>query len=163
MGELNSVVIQHQHQDQWCWAAVTQAVCQYFGNVTTQEDIVSRTLNNPGCISAPGSCDSPFPLRFALQALGRFDDQNGVLSFADIQQQIDTLARPLAITVSFNGPLGETSHYCLIKGCSTVGGLSQITVLDPAPENGAESRIAYDDLCSGVTMGGSWTESFTVK
>jgi Peptidase_C39 like family len=163
MGDLNSVVIEHQHQDQWCWAAVTQSVCQYFGNITTQEDIVSQTVNNPGCATAPDSCDFPFPIQFALQTMGRFDNQDGVLSFTNIQQQIDNLAHPVAITIAFNGPLGPTNHYCLIKGYSVVGGIPHVTVLDPAPENGAESHVSYDDLCSGLTMGGPWTESFTVK
>jgi hypothetical protein len=70
MGELNNVAMEHQHEDQWCWAAVTQAVCQCFGDNASQEDIVSRTVSNPNCAAGPDSCDSPSPLRFALQTHG---------------------------------------------------------------------------------------------
>jgi hypothetical protein len=163
MGELNNVLIEHQHQDQWCWAAVTQAVCRGFGQVATQEDIVCQTLNNPSCATAPDTCDLPFPVQFALQTMGRLNSQAGVLSFADIGEQIDNQQRPVVIQIAFNGPLGETNHYCLIKGCGDIGSVPHVTILDPAPENGAESHLAYDDLCSGLTLGGPWTDSFTVR
>jgi hypothetical protein len=163
MGELNNVAMEHQHEDQWCWAAVTQAVCQCFGDNASQEDIVSRTVSNPNCAAGPDSCDSPSPLRFALQTMGPLDSINPVMSFADEQQQIDVLARPLAVGIEFSGPSGTTGHYVLIKGFDTVGDISHVTVLDPAPDNGPESHLAYDGLRSGLTLGGPWTQSFTER
>lgn len=166
MSELSGLTLQHQHKDQWCWAAVTQAVCSFFGNsAATQESIVSQVLNMPECgdSPAPDACNLPFPLEFALQTMQRSFDRVGVLAFAELQRQIDGLRRPVAICLAFAGPLGTTNHYCLIKGCLVVGAAPQVTVLDPAPVSGGESHIAYDDLCSGATLGGAWIDSFTLR
>jgi hypothetical protein len=166
MADLDKVVVEPQHQKQWCWAAVTLGVCRYFGDTaSTQESIVSQTLQNPDCATTPDSeaCNIPFPLEFALDAMLHLDGQTGVLSFDDVQRQIDTLARPVAIGILFTGPLGQTNHYCLIKGCAAIGGTPHVTVLDPSPASGRESHVSYDDLCSGLTLGGPWTQSFTVK
>jgi len=166
VADLDKVVLEHQHNSQWCWAAVTQGVSRYFGDTAaTQESIVSQTLSRPECgaTPAPTTCNIPFPLEFALETMGHLDGQTGVLSFDEVRQQIDTLARPVAICILFSGPLGQTNHYCLIKGCAVIGDAPHVTVLDPSPVSGRESHVPYDDLCSGLTLGGPWTQSFTVK
>src|ERR1035441_10598261 len=97
MPDLNNLILEHQHHDQWCWAAVTEAVCRFFGsNASTQEAIVCQVLANPLCDSAPvpDACDIPFPVEFALDAMGHPNDEVGVLSFDDVKQQIDALAHP---------------------------------------------------------------------
>jgi hypothetical protein len=163
---LNNLILEHQHHDQWCWAAVTEAVCRFFGsNASTQEAIVCQVLANPLCDSAPvpDACDIPFPVEFALDAMGHPNDEVGVLSFDDVKQQIDALAHPVPIRILFNGALGGTSHYCLIQGWDEIGGVPHVTVLDPASGAGEKSVVSYDGLCSGVSLGGAWVDSFTLR
>jgi hypothetical protein len=168
MADLN-VVLEHQHNTQWCWAAVTQGVCRYFGDAaSTQESIVCQTLDNPGCCATPvpTACNIPQPLEWALDldTVKHLNRQTGgALSFDEVREQIETLARPVPICLMFTGQLGQTNHYCLIKGCAMIGNVPYVTVLDPSPVNGLESHIAYDDLCSGLTLGGAWTDSFTLR
>ena len=125
---------------------------------------MSQMLNNPGCgaTPTPEACDIPYPLEWALDAMKHLKDALGVMSFAEIQQEIDSARRPVAICIVFNGPLGPTNHYCLIKGCDVISGTSHVTVLDPSPINAPESHIPLEDLSSGIALGGAWTQSFTV-
>src|SRR5437016_3318571 len=123
MATLDGVVLEHQRNDQWCWAAITLGVCRFFGDANlSQERIVCMTLNNDDCSGSPtpDECNIPFPLELALKTVGHLSSQTGVLPFSDLQKQIDNQGRPVAISVMFENELGVTNHYCLIKGCEVV-------------------------------------------
>jgi hypothetical protein len=166
MPDLLNLDMEHQQNRQWCWAALTQAVCGYFGDAAaTQASIVCQVLANPFCGDSPtpNPCDVPFPVDVALDEFSHLNDRLGVLPFAQVQEQIDQLQRPVAILVQFAASTGTVNHTCLIKGWEMVGGVPYITLLDPSPVNGTQTHVAYDDLCSGLALGGPWMESFTVK
>jgi hypothetical protein len=166
MSDLLNIAIEHQQHDQWCWAAVTQAVCRAFGDATaTQASIVCQVLANPLCGSmpTPASCNVQFPVDVSLDQYNHLDDRPGLLSFAQVQQQIDLRQRPIAILVQFAVTGGVINHACLIKGWEMVGGVPHLTLLDPSPVSGTESHVAYDDLLSGLALGGRWMDSFTVR
>src|SRR5262249_19295149 len=131
----------------------------------TQASVVSQVLANPFCGDSPtpGNCNVQFPVDVALDEFGHLNERLGVLPFAQIQHQIDELQRPIAILLQLTGPAGTTNHTCLIKGCEMVGLAPHITLLDPSPVNGTESHMSYDDLRSGVVLGGPWQESFTLR
>jgi hypothetical protein len=168
MGVLNNVKMQQQKNSQWCWAAVTCCVFPTFQpGPVTQEDVVCKMLINEDCrlSPTPGICDVPFPLEMAIRKICKCVVRlKEVLSFAQIQNQIDTAQRPLPIGLTFTSPLGFVLHYCVIKGCAILSdGKQEVIVLDPAHADQSESRVSYAALCDGSAMGAQWTDSFVLQ
>jgi hypothetical protein len=167
MGVLDDINMEKQKNDQWCWAAVTSSVFPTFqdGSIS-QEDVVCQMLINQDCRSSPTPdiCDVPFPLETAIRKMCKCTVRIGrVLSFAQIQAQIDNARRPLPIGITFSTQFGSVLHYCLIKGCNTVDGGQEVIVLDPAQADGGESHIPYAALCDGSAIGAPWTDSFVLR
>lgn len=167
MSVLNNVNMEKQKNDQWCWAAVTSSVFHALQNSSiSQENVVCQMLINEDCRSSPTPdiCNVPFPLEAAIKKICKCAVGMGrVLSFAQIQAQIDNARRPLPIGITFSTQFGSVLHYCLIKGCNTVNGSQEVIVLDPAHADAGESHISYAALCDGSAIGAPWTDSFVLQ
>jgi hypothetical protein len=166
MAVLGDLILEPQKSTNWCWAAVTLAICRFLGDTgLTQEGIVCTTLGDNTCslTPTPSQCNIPFPLETVLDRMRHFDSIAGVLPFDDLRREIDEKRHPIAISLLFVTDLGVNTHYCLIKGCEVAGGVEEITLLDPSPATAGESQIPYQDLCSGSILGAPWAQSFTVR
>src|SRR6266851_4497992 len=93
MGVLTQVTMERQHNDQWCWAAVTSSVFRALQNrQITQERVVVTTLGNASCSlqPTPPECNVPFLLDIVLpQTCECSVSVQGVLAFSELQSQID--------------------------------------------------------------------------
>jgi hypothetical protein len=146
----NSVTVNMtcQEAELWCWAAVTQAVEAFRGNVVTQEDVATGHVGHsqPGVtcsVSDPvdgasrcakicaGSCNSPHILSNVLAERGRLTAVRQVTpSFADITQAIDA-SRPVPVRIRIDTGAGG-GHFICVVGYSDDGQGNQfVDVMDP--------------------------------
>src|SRR5882724_13050789 len=95
---------QQQKQTEWCWAAVTAAIADFYGNTNfiVQCDVVNATLALPpgtDCCKTGGSsdCNKPKDINFPLKNTGNYDSAWPFTppTFKEIQDQIDA-CHPLA-------------------------------------------------------------------
>jgi Papain-like cysteine protease AvrRpt2 len=163
----------------WCWASVTAAVWSYYEGVpwTMPEVVVlvlqpdcsgqftsdqggvywdlsdALALDNPGCPNAAHN-------HLAQQAYGQ-------VAFADLQNQIDNLQRPVCVAVTFETAPGQTVHYCLVNGIFEQEGEQWISLLDPGAISPGEQRLTFPDFVSGAallpssaTYPATWSDTF---
>src|SRR4051794_20373658 len=106
-------VIQTQKQDQWCWAAVSATVDQYFDAQTTssQCSIAQQVLGND-CCGAMEPCNQPYFLDEALKKVGRLREvRPGFLSFEQAKAEIQK-GFPIGVRI---GWFGGGGHFLLIS------------------------------------------------
>ncbi len=61
--------MQIQEQDNWCWAATAASTDQFYPNPGLTQCAVASQLFNLDCCQDPGSCNIPYYLEQALQAI----------------------------------------------------------------------------------------------
>jgi hypothetical protein len=167
MPGLSDLTMQPQgDHTEWCWACVTASVFQFFdGKSYTPQEIVSQSLKNPTCAddSTPDACNCPWPIEWALDHHFSPPSQ-GQLTFDDLQQQTENLQRPVVIMVTYQAAAGsadvDINHYCLVKVCTVMNGVQEVTILDPLRPEPCEYQIPYPALCAGDVNGALWTQTF---
>ena len=94
----------------------------------------------------------------------------GPVGFPDLQNQIDSLQRPVCVGLTFETSAEQLTHYCLINAVFMQDGESWISLLDPAGIPPGEQRMAFSDFASGtMTLDSStafpatWTDTFYTK
>jgi hypothetical protein len=157
-----SIIPQGDHEH-WCWASVTAGICQFLEKRPySLEDVAVKVLG-PGCDAQPTPllCDIGWPLDRALTKEGHLaEPPKRTMTFKELQYQIDTLQKPVAIEITFQSAFGELPHACLIKGCLEVEGSEEVVLLDPSKAVAGESQLSVSDLLSGATLGVPWTDSY---
>jgi hypothetical protein len=161
-----SIVPQGEHEH-WCWASVTAGVCQFLEKRPySLENVVVKVLDDTTCGDQPTPllCDIGWPLDQALSKVGHLKQPlNRTMTFQELQNEIDTLQKPVAIEIIFQSAFGELPHACLIKGCVEADGTEEVVLLDPSKAINGESQLSVSDLLSGATLGAPWTNSYVTK
>ncbi|WP_454831627.1 papain-like cysteine protease family protein [Pseudoxanthomonas wuyuanensis] len=125
---------QSQLQTQWCWAAVTSSMAEYYNDAssaTSQCKLANAAFKQSSCCSAGNSaqCNKPYPTHRALQSIGHLAATvASAISFAAVQQEING-ARPVAVAIGWHGGGG---HAVVISGYATLSGAPFLYVQDPA-------------------------------
>jgi len=125
---------QSQLQTQWCWAAVTSSIAEYYNDAssaTTQCKLANAAFKQSTCCSAGSSaqCNKPYKTHQALQSIGHLAATvASAISFAAVQQEIDG-ARPVVVAIGWHGGGG---HAVVISGYAAVSGAPFLYVQDPA-------------------------------
>src|ERR1035438_953034 len=157
-----SIIPQGDH-DHWCWASVTQGICQFLEKRPySLEAVVVKVFDDTSCAEqpTPALCDIAWSLNRALTKVGHLTASlNRTMTFQELQNQIDTLEKPVAIEITFPSAFGDLPHACLIKGCLVVEGNQEVVLLDPSKAVNGESQLSFSDLTSGATLGAPWTDS----
>lgn len=150
--------MQHQMQDNWCWAANGASVGDFYWGVGsyTQCGVANICQNKTTCCNYPGGCNQYGYLDQALQAAKSYDSMiGGSISFTMIQQRIGS-RQPVGTRVAWNG---GGAHFMMITGYDTNG--TKITLQDPWY---GTSTIAFSSYASSYHGGGDWTHTyFTMK
>ena len=108
-------VMQTQQENNWCWAATTSSVSNFFNSSSTwtQCAVASKCLGSTCCV-APTPCDKTFTLDGPLGWTGNLQGipvpGNG--SQTDVQTQIDG-GNPVCCHISWSGGGG---HFVAISG-----------------------------------------------
>jgi hypothetical protein len=149
-------VLQHyQEKDHWCWAAVSQAVLEYYGTVTTQKKIadygtagadIDNYLYGSGINPTRNGIDLIL-LHFARLATTH---SNTILSELLVQSQISN-RRPFVIRWGWDNGGG---HFVVADGIE----LGLMYLMDPwyGPTIGS-----YDWVVSGSTH--TWTHTLAMN
>src|SRR5436305_8639393 len=109
--------IEQQKCSEWCWAAVTAAVCQCYGDTsTTQQCEVANLVlrlgidncNDCDCEEDPSAmCNQSKNIAVALNAVrhDRGNPTGGIrnVSFEDVKSEIDN-CRPIVVDVVLDDP-----------------------------------------------------------
>jgi papain like cysteine protease AvrRpt2 len=161
--------IQHQEQDQWCWAAVAASLCVFYQDDTgrTQCELANRFLEavsgDVDCCSEGSSdeCNVPFGLSSALRVLGHIQlPARGALSFEDLGAQISA-NRPVAVRILMED---FSAHFIVVTGCDqTSDGRRWVKVADPSVASANLATIEYDDLRKNYRPGAKWDQSYLTK
>lgn len=160
--------MEHQKQDQWCWAAVTLAICQFYGDQTWQQqcdvvnDIFAEIRGAADCCQNCGTlpCNMSWTLSVVLNSANRLNAPiRSVLDFDDLMQEIEIGQRPVAIRIMFSDL--NTAHFVVLVGCAqTPDGKQWVRVADPSLATGNVTTIEYSALPNNYRDGATWDESY---
>ncbi|HEX6751428.1 MAG TPA: papain-like cysteine protease family protein [Longimicrobium sp.] len=152
--------MQHQEQTQWCWSATTVSVSHFYNAASTwtQCALVNAELVRNDCCPAGNSaaCNVPWTLSDPLTRTGNLASwQNGTITYASIQGQIDT-GRVVCCRIGWSGGGG---HFCAIRGyCSTTA--DWLNIGDPWY---GDSSYTYPGFSSAYQGSGSWTHTYLTQ
>lgn len=153
-----SFQMETQCESEWCWAAVSSSVDHYFqpGSYSTQCGIASQVI--PGnCCEHPDRFDQPEMLQDALDAVGRLRGITGLLTFDQLQAEINA-DHPVCIRIAWDD---GGAHYVALTGYQVLtSGVRTVDVADPFYANSTED---FDMFPSYYHGGGRWTASFLTK
>jgi hypothetical protein len=151
-------VMQHQVQDEWCWAAVSVSVALFYssGSPWTQCSLVCDELADPTCCvdgSTP-SCNQPWTLDTALTMTGNLLTwTSGVVSPVDLQAQLSS-NRAVACRIGWSGGGG---HFVVISNYRDDGNVKEVHVKDPLF---GDSDYNYTLFQIAYRTNGAWTHSY---
>ncbi|MFO1055890.1 MAG: papain-like cysteine protease family protein [Dongiaceae bacterium] len=151
--------VQHQQQDNWCWAAVSSSVAGFLaaGSGWTQCKVVNAELGRGDCCgdSANGPCDTPWYLDAALTRVGCFRSMKaGPASFDDLREEVKA-RRVLCARIGWDGGGG---HFVGITGWSIgTSGTQYLAIEDPFYSH---ADVTYQGFVSAYRNAGSWTHSY---
>lgn len=162
--------MRHQLKSEWCWAAVSQSVDQFFpgGSNLTQCQIVTATRRDlhglDCCASADPKCNQPYYLQAGLKKVRRLaeDPISSGLSLTDLKKHLSA-GNPVCAMIQWRS---KGAHFILISGCRTTpSGTAVVSLEDPL--YGA-SEMPFDLFHStapgeGYRGSGVWAATFLVS
>jgi hypothetical protein len=161
--------LQMQQQSNWCWAAVTTSLLNFFDpdNTLTQCQVVKECFSQTDfetetdCCRRPKSndCNRVFKLVDALDSMGLLSNRcNYPLSLDEIREQIQSGA-PVALRIEWKKGGG---HFVLITAIGPPDpkseGQTWLRVSDPKDQ--AASYITYNALKTRYKGNGKWTHTY---
>ena len=166
------MLVEHQHEDNWCWAAVAVSIHNYLNPPATPADalrqgvLATEVLLQDGqipagvnCDQTPGLCDYPGRLDEALAAAGNLRRvmPGNHLDYISIKACIDANLPVGARIVWWGGG----AHFIVLDGYRELAnGDVLISVEDPLY---GPSFQHYDDLVNDYPPGGGWQDTFIPK
>lgn len=156
-----------QGGNNWCWAAVSVSIrnSQLPASPPLEQcELAKIQLNHTDCCtSVPpvDGCDQASQLELALaNANVDADNQQGVLSFADVQQRL-LANKPVCCAIQWQSVNHPTYHFVEIDGFIENGpGGDELVVKDPLYIGGT---IAYQALLDNYNaVGGRWVWTYRV-
>jgi hypothetical protein len=168
------IVWQQQQQNNWCWAAVTSMVSEFYhpssrwnqcavATATINQWRQSNGLNSVDCcdpkVAPTGYCNVTWGLLPPLQISGNFASMsNGTIDFAAVESQTLFGGRPVCVQIAWSGGGG---HFIVVDGASVDGALADwLHVEDPAYGPG---DYLYSDVATKYQGSGTWVNTFLTK
>jgi hypothetical protein len=156
--------VERQVQGNWCWAAVSSCVANYFTPGSWTQCRVASAEMNALCCQDGGSdeCDRTHFLERALARVGRFRAVRRVLPRSTVEAELRN-GRPLPIRVGWNnGAPNGGGHFLAIRGSTPYGPSDTLFELTD-PIYGASSIGGHALAHGGYQQGaGRWTHSYFV-
>ena len=155
---LLNFIMQIQTQSNWCWAATSTSIAQYYDPATTwtQCTVANGELSRNDCCGggASGPCNQANTLDTALSRVGHLDHMvSGTVGRDDIKNEI-VAGRPVCARTAWSG---GGAHFVAIAGFIE-GDL--IEVHDPIS---GVSNVDYDVFVTSYQGSGSWTHSYFTR
>lgn len=155
-----NLTMQHQLQDNWCWAAVSTSVAAFFGSpIWTQCSVVGKEVDDESCCTNGSSkrCNVPWRLDKALRRVKALERKQGGMpsDLRDVRRNIDR-GRPVCIRIGWSGGGG---HFVAIEGYRDDNG--SVAVEDPWH---GTSDVPLSVLRAGRYQGtGAWTHTYYTR
>jgi hypothetical protein len=161
-GTLNNFVVQDQEQTNWCWAAISASIAEFFGSsFWTQCKIASEELGvDCSRASNKNTCNRQWSLDAPLRLVGHLDQMvERSCNLAEVIEEINA-GRPLCCRIAYRRSGG--GHFVAIGGWSnTSDGKSYLQVHDPYL--GFVIQL-YDKFASGYRAPGDhWSHSYFTR
>jgi hypothetical protein len=155
--------MQHQEQDEWCWAANAVSAARYLGqSALSQCALVNDELGRKSCCSHGDSedCNQPYYLEDALRAAGcHFRHAGHAIS-------AEAIACTLSMGTAIEARIGWTNGKGAFDGS---GHFVAITAIDPttgmlhvADPWYRTSSINYHDFAKAYKTVGVWTDTYLI-
>jgi Papain-like cysteine protease AvrRpt2 len=155
--------MQHQEQDEWCWAANAVSAARYLGGkALSQCALVNDELGRKSCCSDGGSedCNQPYYLEDALTAAGcHFRRVGRAISAAAIGSAL-SMGTAIEARIGWTNGRGKfdgSGHFVAITAIEPV--TSMLHVADPWYRT---SSIGYDDFARAYKTVGVWTDTYLI-
>lgn len=150
--------IQPQQQTEWCWAAVTSSVDQFFNTASTWTQclLANNQLQQTTCCSngSSSSCNCPWYLDRSLTLVNRLRAYlQAVAPMAGVKQEINQ-NDPLCARIGWSGGGG---HFVVLYGYDDSTPTDYVLVADPI---WGISQVPYNSFVSSYRGNGSWTHSY---
>jgi hypothetical protein len=160
MPQLN-FTMQHQLQDNWCWAATSASTSLFYDHSTpwTQCKVANSALTrNDCCLNLnPNPCDVPWYLDKALSVTGNFASYlPNALSINDISTQIDA-GTVIGVRVGWSNGDG---HFVVIYGYDASNPDPFVYIADPIYPT---SYLELSTFTSEYQGTGTWTDTYYTK
>jgi len=161
-GAILTFSMEPQKQTNWCWAATSKSVDDYFlGSSTwTQCRIVNTTLSETSCCGPAGgdlACNQPWYLDRALKTVNAYRGMIG--TDADIPTVKSEISKdcPLGVRIGWRGGGG---HFVIVYGWSvTSDGTIMLSVDDPIHRS---TTLPEAKFRTKYRSNGRWTHSYFV-
>jgi len=152
-GSLN-FSMQPQTQSNWCWAAVSASVGNYYGTGSwTQCNVANAELNRNSCCNQPGPCNVYGYLDSALRTTRSFANMSqGSIQLSAIENQIN-MGRPIGVRVAW---YGGGAHFNTIYGTNG----NYLLIADSI--YGYSTR-ALNSFPRSYNGGGNWTNTYFTR
>jgi len=150
--------IQPQQQTEWCWAAVTSSVDQFFSAASTwsQCTLANDQLQQTSCCTngSIAQCNCPWYLERSLGRVNRLRAYiQAAAPFTGVQQEINQ-GDPVCARIGWAGGGG---HFVVIFGYDDSTPTNYVVVADPI---WGVSQIPYSVFSSSYRGNGTWTHSY---
>jgi Papain-like cysteine protease AvrRpt2 len=155
-----NLAMQHQLQDNWCWAAVSTSIAGFFGVTTwTQCSVVSKEVDDASCCSngSSSACNVPWRLDKALRRVNALKKKSGGMpdDLKGVRREIDA-GRPVCVRIGWSGGGG---HFIAIEGYRADD--ASVAVEDPWH---GSSDVPLAHFRTGRYQGtGAWTHTYYTK
>ncbi|MQA55284.1 papain-like cysteine protease family protein [Pseudomonas piscis] len=146
--------IQQQTQTNWCWAALSASVGNYYNTGSwTQCGVANAELGRSTCCSQPGPCNVYGYLDSALRTTGSYGGmREDRMQMAAIENQLG-MGRPVGLRCAW---YGGGAHFLAIYG--TDGGY--VLVADSIFGYSTRALNSFPGTYNG---GGSWTHTYFTR
>lgn len=143
--------MQQQTQSNWCWAAVSASVGNYYGTgAWTQCNVANAELDRNSCCNQPGPCNVYGYLDSALRTTRSFANMTqGAIQLSAINNQIN-LKRPIGVRIAW---YGGGAHFNTIYGTNG----NYLLIADSI--YGYSTR-AINSFPGSYNGGGNWTTTY---
>ncbi|WP_175011427.1 papain-like cysteine protease family protein [Burkholderia lata] len=158
---LQNFSMPNQLQDEWCWAAVSIALRDFYGrngSAMTQCQVACKVLSNANCCASMADCNCPADLLTALTAAGvNAQILAGPLSAQDITNQLKN-SRAIGVRIAWSS---SNAHFVSVFGIydTQTQGI-WVDVGDP-DVGGGVGTTSLDALKANYRSGGGvWTHTY---
>ncbi len=157
----NGFEMQWQEQSNWCWAAATASVLDYYGGLVKQCTLADKFVAGGGCCNnpLPVACDAAQDTSQALNFLGLLGGQlKRALTLEEIIGQIDA-NQPVVLRITW---AAGGAHAIAITGYVTpTSGATLLIVEDPA-QGSSDAMMDLPTLMNYQGVG-TWERTYLTK
>jgi len=157
---LNRFVMQMQLHDNWCWAAVTASIAQFYrAQSWTVQCVVAAAEKNTQCCDPVNvtACDRPAPLDTPLGRTGHFSQRvDSSEEFSTVVAEIDA-QRAFACRIEWHQ--SSDAHFVAVAGYSVDdSGTEYLEIGDPLIPGTVHTT--YAEFSSNYRQAGAWANSY---